>query len=92
VALPKGTRLDAEIHWDNSAANPRNPFSPPVRVTWGEESRDEMGSISLIAVAQENSDRAALQSDIRQHRDAAVRAGIKADPTLLVRLRELLAE
>jgi hypothetical protein len=33
-----------------------------------------------------------LQSDIRQHRDAAVRAGIKADPTLLVRLRELLAE
>src|SRR5262249_47449150 len=25
VALPAGTRLDAEIHWDNSAANPHNP-------------------------------------------------------------------
>jgi hypothetical protein len=92
VPLPKGTRLDTEIHWDNSAANPRNPSSPPKRVTWGEESKDEMGSLSLILVAQEESDRAALQSDIGRHRDEAVRAGIKADPTLLVRLKQLLAE
>ena len=28
VAFPKGTRLDTEIHWDNSAKNSRNP---PVR-------------------------------------------------------------
>ena len=50
-SVPQGTRLDAEIHWDNSADNPHNPSNPPVRVTWGEESKDEMGSISLIAVA-----------------------------------------
>src|SRR2546422_8368633 len=38
-ALPisSGTHLDVEIHWDNSAENPRNPSSPPVRVTWGED-------------------------------------------------------
>jgi hypothetical protein len=92
VPLPKGTRLDTEIHWDNSAANPRNPSNPPKRVTWGEESKDEMGSLSLILVAQEESDRAALQSDIGRHRDEAVRAGIKADPTLLVKVKQLLAE
>ena len=27
---------------DNSAANPRNPSSPPVRVHWGEQTKDEM--------------------------------------------------
>src|SRR6185503_19978820 len=56
VPLPKGPKLHADIHWDNSAENPRNPTSPPVPVTWGEESKDEMGSISLIAVAHDQSD------------------------------------
>jgi hypothetical protein len=51
VALPKGTRLDVEISWDNSAANKRNPSRPPARVTWGEESTDEMGSVGLQMVA-----------------------------------------
>ncbi|HEV8392854.1 MAG TPA: hypothetical protein VGQ37_01215 [Vicinamibacterales bacterium] len=51
VALPKGTRLDVEISYDNSAANKRNPSRPPARVTWGEESTDEMGSVGLQLVA-----------------------------------------
>ena len=51
VSLPKGTRLDAEMSYDNSSANKRNPGRPPVRVTWGEESNDEMGSIGLQVVA-----------------------------------------
>jgi len=29
VALPRGTRLDTDIHWDNSVENPRNPRIPP---------------------------------------------------------------
>ena len=41
VPLPAGTRLDAEIHWDNSAENPHNPSNPPIPVSWGEESKDE---------------------------------------------------
>jgi hypothetical protein len=51
VSLPKGTRLDAEVSYDNTSANKRNPSRPPVRVTWGEESNDEMGSIGLQVVA-----------------------------------------
>jgi len=51
VELPKGTKLDVTITYDNSAANRRNPSSPPKRVTWGEQSTDEMGSMGLQVVA-----------------------------------------
>ena len=61
VALPKGTRLDVEIAWDNSAANKRNPSRPPARVTWGEESNDEMGSVGLQLVAARPGDLPELQ-------------------------------
>jgi hypothetical protein len=56
VRLPAGTRLDVTIVWDNSASNPNNPFSPPRRITWGEETQDEMGSVHFVAVAANTSD------------------------------------
>jgi hypothetical protein len=40
--LPKGTRLNVEATYDNSSDNPSNPSNPPQRVTWGEETTDEM--------------------------------------------------
>jgi acetyl esterase/lipase len=40
--LPAGTRLDVEASYDNSAENPANPSSPPQRVTYGEQTTDEM--------------------------------------------------
>ncbi len=42
VRLPAGTRLDLEAIYDNSTGNPRNPSDPPKRVTWGEQTTDEM--------------------------------------------------
>jgi hypothetical protein len=42
VHLPKGTRIDLEYTYDNSEMNPHQPVDPPVRVTWGEQTRDEM--------------------------------------------------
>ncbi len=50
VFLPAGTRLEVDVAWDNSAASPDNPVVPPVRVRWGFESCDEMGSIDLFVV------------------------------------------
>lgn len=50
VPLPKGTRLDGELTYDNSVNNVRNPNTPPKRVTWGENSTDEMGSLILNVV------------------------------------------
>jgi hypothetical protein len=79
VTLPKGTRLDAEISWDNSAANKRNPTRPPMRVTWGEESNDEMGSIGLQVVAANRGELPQLQQALAEHtRQAALsRPGLR---------------
>ena len=48
VTLPKGTRLEATLRYDNSSGNPRNPHNPPERVQWGLESLDEMGTIGFL--------------------------------------------
>ena len=64
VSLPKGTRLDATMSYDNSAANKRNPSRPPVHVYWGEESTDEMGSIGLQVVAANRGELPQLQQAI----------------------------
>jgi hypothetical protein len=92
VAFPKGTRLDSEIHWDNSADNPHNPSSPPVHVEWGEESKDEMGSISLIAVAHEQSDSAKLREDVSQRARMMAGAKMLLDPALARKVKSLLAD
>lgn len=42
VPLPGGTRLEVVAHYDNSESNPANPSRPPVKVTWGEETTNEM--------------------------------------------------
>jgi peroxiredoxin len=42
MRLPKGSRLDMVAYFDNSATNPNNPSSPPKRVTFGEQTTDEM--------------------------------------------------
>ena len=67
VVLPKGTRLDVEIAYDNSGDNARNPNSPPKRVMWGLGSFDEMGSMSLLAAAPSGPDRAALREAQAAH-------------------------
>src|SRR5437899_3309958 len=90
--LPQGTRLDVEIHWDNSAENPRNPSNPPKRVTWGEQTKDEMGSINLMAVPHEESQFSDLRRDVGRHRDQMARTRMLADPALAKKVAELLAE
>jgi hypothetical protein len=57
VKLPKGTRVELEYTYDNSAANPRNPSNPPVGVHWGEQTTNEMAvafmSVKLASLADE---------------------------------------
>ena len=40
--IPAGSRLMADITYDNTAANPRNPNSPPRPMRWGESTLAEM--------------------------------------------------
>jgi Flp pilus assembly protein TadD/mono/diheme cytochrome c family protein len=47
VFLPKGSVIHMRYTYDNSAANIRNPHSPPVRVRAGNQSTDEMGHLWL---------------------------------------------
>jgi hypothetical protein len=67
VHLPKGTRIESEVVWDNSADNPNNPNNPPKRVRWGRESEDEMGSITLLVVAAEPQQLGVLKREYTQH-------------------------
>ncbi len=73
IELPKGTRLAAKIIYDNSAQNPENPHSPPQRITWGRESTDEMGSITLQVIAKEESQREVLEKQLRDKTRDALR-------------------
>ena len=41
LAIPKGTRIEATAHYDNSSRNPRNP-DPSKEVRFGEQTWDEM--------------------------------------------------
>jgi len=75
VTLPKGTRIDATLKYDNSTDNPRNPSNPPKRVWWGEESFDEMGTVGMTLVAAHQEDEAALQQALNDRTVAAIRKG-----------------
>ena len=67
--LPKGTVISMRFRYDNSAANPRNPNSPPKRVRGGNQSTDEMAHLWLQVLPRGPGDqRAALQEAIMKRR------------------------
>ena len=59
--LPKGTRIDVAITYDNTAENPRNPISPPRRAVFGEQSFDEMGAVTFEFEVLNPADKQAFQ-------------------------------
>jgi Flp pilus assembly protein TadD len=67
VALPKGTTIDMRFTYDNSAGNDENPHQPPVRVTSGPRSTDEMGNLLLQLVPPSAEDRQRLMLAILEH-------------------------
>ncbi|MCM3881508.1 MAG: tetratricopeptide repeat protein [Vicinamibacterales bacterium] len=58
--LPSGTRVEMRYIYDNSAGNTRNPTQPPVRVPWGQQSREEMGDFWLQVLTKDATDRETL--------------------------------
>ncbi len=56
ILLKAGTKLVVEAVFDNSASNPSNPSSPPKRVTWGEETTDEMLFCFFLLTADKTED------------------------------------
>jgi hypothetical protein len=76
VRLPAGTRLDVEIAYDNTSGNPGNPFDPPRRVTFGRESTDEMGSMTIELLMVRERDLGAYADAAIGHLQDAVVSGL----------------
>jgi hypothetical protein len=62
--LPKDTRVDLEYVYDNSEKNPHNPIRPPVRVRFGEQTKDEMAVAFLTVVLPSRDDIPEFQREI----------------------------
>lgn len=56
VRLPAGTKVVLEGIHDNSAGNVRNPHNPPQRVTFGEQTANEMTAALIQLVPVHESD------------------------------------
>jgi tetratricopeptide (TPR) repeat protein len=63
VPLPRGTTIAMRFTYDNSDENDDNPRHPPVNVTAGQRSTDEMGNLLLQVVPHSIADRARLVRD-----------------------------
>jgi len=69
VFLPKDSVIHLRYHYDNSAANPRNPNHPPKRVRSGNLATDEMGHLWLQILPHAPGDhRRELQEAVMRHR------------------------
>jgi Tfp pilus assembly protein PilF len=68
IVLPKGTTIRLRFTYDNSAANPRNPYQPPRRIVWGQNTTDEMGDLWLQLVPRRMNEFAALSADVERKR------------------------
>jgi tetratricopeptide (TPR) repeat protein len=60
VTLPAGSVIAFEYTYDNSAENVRNPSQPPQRVRFGNQSTDEMATLTLQLLTASGDDRATL--------------------------------
>ncbi len=82
VPLPRGSRLHMRFTFDNSAANPRNPSSPPRRVGFGMSTSDEMAELWFQLLPRTARDRAQIDrgiaaqttKDIVQYNELRLRA------------------
>ena len=82
LALPKGTVVTMRWMYDNSAANVRNPNTPPKTVRAGNRASDEMAHVWLQLLPKRPEDRLALQ-------EAVMRARLRKYPGDFVALANL---
>ena len=78
VPLPRGTTISMRYRYDNSAGNPRNPATPPMRVQWGQQSREEMGDFWLQVLPKNAADRQVLDQTFRAKWMAADVVGLES--------------
>jgi Tol biopolymer transport system component len=72
--LPRGTRIDVNLTYDNSADNPRNPINPPRRALFGEQSFDEMGTMGFEFEVLRKEDVQVFQQALAERSKGAIAA------------------
>lgn len=75
--LPKGTRIDVESFYDNSADNPRNPNLPPKTVRWGESTTDEMNVVLIQCQTANPGHEMIALTDVVLQQPAWLRVGLE---------------
>ena len=88
LRLPRGTTLFMRYTYDNSDANRNNPHHPPQRVTFGQRSSDEMGTLGLQLLPRSPADGTVL---IEAFADREAKANVAA-AEMLVRINPASAE
>jgi len=69
VFLPQGAVISMRYHYDNSAANVRNPHQPPRRIRAGNQTTDEMAHLWLELLPRGPGDRRReLEEAVIRHR------------------------
>lgn len=76
LQLPKGTRIDVETFYDNSADNPRNPNRPPQTVRWGESTTDEMNVVLIQCQTANRGDEFVVLTEVLSQQRALRRGRI----------------
>jgi tetratricopeptide (TPR) repeat protein len=64
IALSAGSTLVMEYTYDNSTGNRRNPHVPPTRITYGQQTSDEMAEMWFQVVPRSARDRASLGASL----------------------------
>jgi Flp pilus assembly protein TadD len=82
VFLPKDTVISMRFHYDNSAANVRNPNQPPLRVQAGNRATDEMGHLWLQVLPRGGDRRLELNEALMRHRLEKYPSDFRAHMTL----------
>lgn len=77
VRLPAGTKVILEGVHDNSAANIRNPNNPPLRVTFGEQTANEMTAALVQLVPVHESDLAKMTEANKRRIISGITAKVK---------------
>ena len=77
IALSAGSILSMRFTFDNSAANVRNPYNPPVRVTYGWETSREMADLWFQVLPATPLDLATLREDFGEKERLAQIAGYR---------------
>jgi len=72
IPAKKGSTIHAVANYDNTSSNPQNPSNPPVFVTWGEGTQDEMYYLPILSIPYNDGDENVIFSNPTSTNDLSI--------------------